>query len=160
MIDQLLRFYELETSENSGIHDIWRHRYTWISLLTLSDFFQPKTKLVENYVFLYSPGFTGCSYEEFYQDRLNFINSSEFSKDNLSNWNWCEIETMLSYGAPAEHLRMTEDELEELEDAIIFKIREAWHVWLNYQYPNRKFDVYILSQEETGDSIGIGFSEV
>jgi hypothetical protein len=139
------------------IGGVWVGRFDLVSLLALRDFFQPQTIIVSGRVFLRSPGFSAEPLEKFVEERAKLDKTSASYQDSVNSYNWVTL--IYELGPLFVRDQIDDERLVCAEETIAEIVRDSWHLWLHHVYPDRQFELRVLSPEETGDGWGVGFEE-
>lgn len=79
------------------------------------------------------------------------IATSHDKKDTVASFNWIEV----------GYIFENRTSIDDHGDSILAEaIRESWEAHLLRLYPERRFDVRVLTPEETGSTVGVGFREI
>ena len=120
------------------------------SALLSAVLFVPEFIEIEGAIFLKGFGLGSRDREEVAKGVRNAREtSSEALKAYVRSFNWIEIPYAFV------DCSGTSDEY----DKLTVLVAEAWLGRLRYLYPTRRFDVRILSPDETGDVVGVGIEE-
>lgn len=112
--------------------------------------FVPEFTEVEGVIFLKNLGAQAHSSQEFV-DSLRKAKelSSQAFKEYVYSFNWIELPYMFSDTSGTD----------EEYDGLAALVAEAWRARLHYLYPERRFEVRLLSPAETGGVVGVGIEE-
>lgn len=92
------------------------------------------------------------------QEAINKLKDN-LKKDKTNPTRLVELEESYNY-IEVGYLFSDSDLDDHHEQLFAEKIRLAWDGWLKIKYPERKFNVRIMSEEETAGPVGVTFHEI
>ena len=124
----------------------------------------PRTRVLYDVVLLDIPGRDYSNQESLLRETLEDGSRTSGDKQEfIDGFNWVEVAYLFAPTAFPDDSSTDEeaaDLINEADEALCRQVRDAWDAWLNWKYKDRSFEVFLLSPEETGSTIGVGFREI
>ena len=157
----MIKLYEHRENDMSKLSDrqILLQSGAIEEAIVYSSLFMPRTEIINEMVFLRSPGWEDD--QEFLPKRRSLLNQKanlpkEVFQSQLDSFNWVEVAFVV--GPPK---RDVDEEIWAQREAKLAELmRASWDAHLSRNYAERRFLVRVLPHAETGSSLGVGFTEL
>ena len=161
----VLRVWYGEPEDESTTEHLLATRYgdPW-NFFLLSCLMLPQTIVFCGRVFLSFPRAGFEPPRESFISMLTTKNpNGDWKPGELEGYNWITLSDHMNYG-PLDPKRLPPSRSEELRVEMWWQLAEtvaqSWRAWLAYCHPQRKFEVFVMDDEETGNGPGVGFREI
>jgi hypothetical protein len=158
-IDDTLNYY-FPQPETLTAAQLMAVEGTMWSALLYSSLFLPETEVVNDVVFLkswqYESEAAFVDYRKRLLRELESLNKQD-RKRQLSDFNWVELH--LAIHNEYHNMYSSDQFLDSCYVLLAQKVALSWDAVLHRRYPSRSFVVSVISEEESGGSLGIMFEE-